>query len=402
MAFAQTPINYAQRYAQELAQAYPYLSYFSDLYNAENARRYRPVNGNGVWIPSINVSGAKNVNRNQINGVFNRNANVNWELKTMRMYRDWDTLIDPMDIVETNDVLTIANVTRVFNQEQKVPEMDAYAASMIGAYAGEFGGINTTILTAANILAQWDAALEYMAEQRVNRDRVRVKITPTAYTLLKQASGITRFLEVTNGIQGVDRNIAKLDGVLIEEVPSDLMKDAYDFTDGWAPAVGANQISMLMYNPDSLIAPIVYETSMITPRSAATKGKDLYYESFYYDVFRLDNRLAGLFAFKAAPSLGALVVTSVAGATAGSTVITVDGELIKAYGLDLYYTAGTDSAVSCTYGAALPDGATWVKAAANPFSLTSQTAGKYVTCALVNRQTGKVVASGYATEVVGS
>ena len=159
---------------------------------------------------------------------------------------------------------------------------------------------------------------------------------------------------------------------------------------------------MLMYDPDSLVAPIVYETSMITPRSAATKGKDLYYESYYYDVFRLNNRLAGLFAFKAAPSLGELVVTSVAGTTSGSTVITVAGELIKAYGLDLYYSANTDTAVSCTYGAALPGGATWVKAASNPFSLTSQTSGKYVTCALVNRQTSKVVASGYATEVVGA
>ena len=307
-----------------------------------------------------------------------------------------------MDIVETNDVLTIANITRVFNEFQKIPEMDAYAASKIATFAGEFGGIDTTSLNSSNILGQWDAALAYMTEQRVNRDRVRVKVTPSTYVLLKQASGITRFIEVTNGIQAVDRNIAKLDGVLIEEVPSDLMKDAYVFTSGWAPAVGANQINMLMYNPDSLVAPIVYETSMITPRSAATKGKDLYYESYYYDVFRLNNRLAGLFAFKAAPSLGELIVTSVAGATSGSTVITVDGELIKAYGLDLYYSANTDTAVSCTYGSALPGGATWVKAASNPFSLTSQTSGKYVTCALVNRQTSKVVASGYATEVVGA
>lgn len=395
------PINYAQRYAQELAEAYPYLSHFSDLYNAENARRYRPVNGNGVWIPSIEVTGARAVDRDQIDGVFNRNANLNWELKTMSMYREWDTLIDPMDIVETNDVLTIANITRVFNEFQKIPEMDAYAASKIAAFAGEFGGIDTTSLNSSNILGQWDAALAYMTEQRVNRDRVRVKVTPSTYVLLKQASGITRFIEVTNGIQAVDRNIAKLDGVLIEEVPSDLMKDAYVFTSGWAPAVGANQINMLMYNPDSLVAPIVYETSMITPRSAATKGKDLYYESYYYDVFRLNNRLAGLFAFKAAPSLGELIVTSVAGTTSGSTVITVDGELIKAYGLDLYYSANTDSALVCTYGAALPSG-TWVKAASNPFSLTSQTSGKYVTCALVNRQTSKVVASGYATEVVGA
>lgn len=401
MAFNQEPVNYAQEYARELAQAYPYLSYFSDVYTGENSNRYRPTGGNGVWIPSVETSGARAVNRDAINGVFTRNANIHWELKTMRMYREWDTIIDPMDIVETNDVLTIANVTRAFNEFQKIPEMDAYAASNIAAYAGEFGGIDSTTLTSSNILAQWDAALAYMADQRVNRDRIRCKVTPAVYTLLKQAAGITRFIEVTNGIQAVDRNIAKLDGVMIQEVPSDIMQSAFDFTNGWVKAAGASAIGMLLYDPQSLIGTIAYETALMSPPSAGTKGKNVYYESYYYDVFKLNNRQAGLFAFMAAPSLGTVVVTSVAGtAASGDTVITASGSEIGSYGVDIYYTAGNAAAVSCTYGAALPNGATWVKADAASFTLKSQTAGKYVTVALVNRQTEDVIAAGSAVEVV--
>jgi hypothetical protein len=46
---------------------------------------------------------------------------------TLDMDREWSTLIDPMDIVETNDVATIANITRTFNELQKIPKIWAVA-----------------------------------------------------------------------------------------------------------------------------------------------------------------------------------------------------------------------------------------------------------------------------------
>ena len=56
--------------------------------------------------------------------------------------------------------------------------------------------------------------------------------------------------------------------------------------------------------------------------------------------------------------------------------------------------------MSCTYGAALPAGATWVAMGDNPVTIGSQTAGKYVTVALVNEQKSAVIAAGNAVEVV--
>ena len=38
MAFMQTDVNYATQYARELANVYPYLSYFSDIWAAQNRR----------------------------------------------------------------------------------------------------------------------------------------------------------------------------------------------------------------------------------------------------------------------------------------------------------------------------------------------------------------------------
>lgn len=407
MSFVQSPINYAAQYGRALQTAYPYLSYYADLWNMGESERFRPLNGKTVYIPIMTTSGARAANRDQITGTFNRNFNIDWQAMTLTMDREWDTLIDPLDQVESNDVATIANVTRVFNEQQKVPEMDAYMSMKLAGFAGAFGGTSTESLTSATILTEWDKALEYMTNQRVNRDRVRCKITPTAYKLLKQATGMTRFIEVTNGIRDVDRNIARLDGVTVEEVPADMMKTAYTFTTGWAIDTDhAQQINFLLYDPESIAAPIVYDVAMMSPGSAQTKGKDLYYERYYYDVFQLEQRKAGVYAhLGSAPTLGTLTVTSVAGTKEdGDTVITVAGNGIfgtgtPAEGLKLMYTIN-DAAVTVTYGA-VPDATkTWAELDANPKTLASQTAGKYITVAMVNKQTGYCVSGGNTTLVV--
>jgi hypothetical protein len=279
----------------------------------------------------------------------------------------------------------------------------------LAGFASQQGGTSTVSLDASSILAEWDKALEYMTNQRVNRDRVRCKITPAAYKLLKQATGMTRFIEVTNGIRDVDRNIARLDGVEIMEVPADMMKTAYIFTSGWAvDNANAQQINFLLYDPDAIAAPIVYDVSMMSPGSAQTKGKDIYYERYYYDVFMLAQRGAGVYAhLGAAPTLGTLTITSVAGtADAGDTVVTAAGKGIfgtgvPAEGLKLVYTVN-DAAVTVTYNAVPDASKTWADMSANPLTLKSQTAGKYITVALVNKQTGLCVAGGNTTLVVKS
>lgn len=127
MAFVQTDVNYAAEYSQALANAYPYLSYFAAIWASPNSARYRTGMGKTMYIPSITTSGAVDVNRNQITGTFNRNWNNAWQAVELQMDREWNTLIDPMDITETNAVATIANVTRAFVELQKVPKIWAAA-----------------------------------------------------------------------------------------------------------------------------------------------------------------------------------------------------------------------------------------------------------------------------------
>ena len=289
-------------------------------------------------------------------------------------------------------------------------EMDAFLASKLASFASAFGGVSTQILTSSSILTEWDNALEFMTNQRVNRDRLIAYMTPGTYKLLKQATGMTRFIEVTNGIRDVDRNIARLDGVTVVEVPSDMMKTAYTFTEGWAiDTAHAAQINFLLVDPMAVAAPIKYETAMMSAPTAQSKGKYLYYERYYYGAFVLNQRQAGVYAhLGSAPSAGTLTVTSTAGTAAGSTNIAVSGYGINQNGqldegLKMMYSANNSSdSVSLSYGTAPTGGNTWKEVTATPFALTSQTSNYYLYVAIVNAQTGLTVAHGKTQNVVGA
>lgn len=390
MAFTQQNLNYATEYSKAMANAYPYWSYFSDLYGSPNSATYKPIAGKSVAVQSMTVSGAKAVNRDQITGTFNRNFNTQEQVLTMSMDREWDTLVDPMDIQE-DPIVTIANITKTFNQFQKVPEMDAYAASTLAGAAGSFGSVDDTALTADNILKTWDSYLAYMVNQRVPRDRIRCKMTPDTYKLLKEAAGITRFVSADTGIRDIDRNAGKLDGVVIEEVPSDIMMTAYDFTDGWVAASGAQQINLLMFDPLAIAAPVVYDTSMMTAPTAQSKGKWLYYERYYYDVFALSQRLPGILANIAAnPTISNnLTLTSAAGGS-GQSIITLAQNV--PYGMTAYYTTNSGSATVPTYGQNISTWTPFVNGA--PITVTN---GHYVTVAFANT-TGVLGGPAYATQ----
>ena len=396
MAFTQANLNYATEYSKAMANAYPYWSYFSDLYGSPNSATYKPVSGKSVAVQSMTVSGATAVNRDQITGTFTRNFNTEEQVLTMSMDREWSTLVDPMDIQE-DPIVTIANITKTFNQFEKTPEMDAYAASTLAKAASSFGSVDATTLTADNILQTWDSYLAYMVNQRVPRDRIRCKMTPDTYKLLKEAAGITRFVQADTGIRDIDRNAGKLDGVSIMEVPADMMMSAYDFTQGWVAAAGAQQINLLMFDPLAIAAPVVYDTSMMTAPSAQSKGKWLYYERYYYDVFALNQRLPGIFVNVAAlPTLGTVTFTTSAGADSTHTII--NGLASAPYGMA--YVAKSGSAADLPdYNEACTSGWTAVK---NGDSFTTAS-GQTITIALVNTTKGNVAtAAGSAAAVVGA
>ena len=288
-----TALNYAHEYQRSLEQAFPYVLYFGALYATPNNGRYRWLNGKTIEIPSISVTGRVDSTRDTI-ATAARNYDNSWIPLTLENERKWSTLVHPRDVQETNQVTPIANITKVFNEEQKFPEMDAYTISKIYAdWTAQGEKADTTVLTAENILSVFDKFLEEMSEGRVPKTGLLLYVTPAVNTLLKSAQGIYRTLNV--GTQNrLSRAITALEEVEISEVPSELMKTLYNFTQGWKPAAGAKQVNMMLINPVSVITPTSYEFAKLDPPSALSEGKYVYYEESHEDVFVLKNKNKGI------------------------------------------------------------------------------------------------------------
>lgn len=282
-------LNYATEYQKALEQAFPYSLYFGRLYSTPNNGRYKWVNSKTIEIPSISVTGRVDSTRDTI-ATAARNYDNSWTPLTLSNERKWSTLVHPRDVQETNQVTTIANITRVFNEEQKFPEMDAYTISKIYSdWTTQGEKADTTALTEENILAVFDKFLEEMSEGRVPKTDLILYITPATNTLIKNAQGIYRTLDVSEQ-RKLSRAVKSLDEVEIQEVPSELMKTLYDFTQGWKVASSAKQINMMLINPIAVITPVTYEFAKLDPPSALSEGKHVYYEESHEDVFVLKNK----------------------------------------------------------------------------------------------------------------
>lgn len=292
-------INYAEQYAQALAQAYPYVLNFGALYATENNGRYRMgEDGKTIYIPNISTTGRVAASRDTI-ATATRNYDNAWEPKVLTNQRKWSTLVHPKDIDQTNEVASIQNITRVFNEEQKFPEMDAYLISSVYKQWSSTDSsdsskkamtADTTALTAANVLSVFDQLMLNMDNARVPANGRILYCTFEVKKLLKAAAGITRNFDVQNDNGVINRAVSRIEEVQTIGVPATLMKTKYNFTSGWAPASDALQINMFLCHPNAIITPVSYQFSQLDPPSAVSEGKYIYYEESFEDVFILNKK----------------------------------------------------------------------------------------------------------------
>lgn len=285
-------INYAQRFESEIQQQYKRLSTSDAL--ASN-KKYRFIDAQTVNVPTVQLSGYKDHKRD---GTVNRGTVGNtYQAFTLKHDRDISFFVDDMDVDETNQALSAANITSTFNAEQAIPETDAFRYSKLYAQLTELGGkANTTALTAENILSVYDELMEAMDEAEVPGEGRILRVTPKVYRLLKQAEKLQRYIDVSGGRNAVNRNIRTLDEVEIMTVPSSRMKTVYDFAEGFKPGGSAKQIEMILAHPSAVIAPQKVSDVYLwgkgqTPDSAFGW---LYQNRSYQDLFIIKAKLAGV------------------------------------------------------------------------------------------------------------
>lgn len=293
MAFEKQNLNYVKEYSQALAQAYPYVLYFGALWSAVKPD-VKFLNNNTVILPSLSVKGRGNGDRDSI-GTFSRNFNNAEETKVLKRHRTWDTLIHPRDIDETNHVASITNITRVMNEEQKFPEMDAEMITELYALKNAIEAVTPDdVLTLANVLTKFDAMMDKMDEARVPAAGRLLYADTYTKTLIDTAKEAARNLSATD--TAVARSLDRIGEVEIIGVPTSVMKSKFIFkdTDGFEVASDAKAVKMLLVHPSAVIPVIAYDFAELGAPSSLSKGKWTYFEESFEDVFIFNKKHAGI------------------------------------------------------------------------------------------------------------
>lgn len=124
-------LNYAQAYQQGLQNRYSEngLLFTQKLWNSPSNTLLKFTGAKEVKVPRLLIKeGRKDRTRRTITNI-DANYENQWETYTLTNERYWSTLVDPSDVDETNYVTSIANITKTFNDTEKVPEMDKFMVS---------------------------------------------------------------------------------------------------------------------------------------------------------------------------------------------------------------------------------------------------------------------------------
>lgn len=282
-------VNYVTRFEKDLMQQYK-----RELCSAElTTQNVTFLNAKTIKIPYITLGGYKDHNRN---GGFNRQSVSNeYMTKTLEHDRDVEFFVDVMDVDETNEALSAANITNTFEKEQAIPETDAYRFSKLYSEFTDAGGaVDNTVLSLENILTTFDKWMENMDDEEVPEDGRMLYVTPSIYTLIKQADKITRTLDASVQ-QSIDRRVRSLDDVTLKKVPKGRMKTSYDFTDGFTAAGDAKQINMILVHPSSVITCDKHDYINLWTPGTHTEGNGYLYQNRKYgDLFVIDTRKSGI------------------------------------------------------------------------------------------------------------
>lgn len=285
-------LNYVTQFHTRILDMYGHELISDALYHSNEDIKI--VGAKEIKLPRLTVSGYKDHNRNAL-GYNSGNYSNDFETKSLDHDRDIEFFVDPMDVDETNQIVSIANIQARFEKRQAIPELDCYTFSKLYTEAVRVGStIKNDVITAANILADFDDNCEAFEDAGVPLSRCILYCTAAYRKALKNAEGIQRTLEVSGGKGTIDRRVHSLDDLgEIKTVPLERFKTAYDFTEGYQADATGKQINYILIDPEAQVSRVKYAyINTYTPgHDSRTADNYLYQNRRYNGTFALDQEL---------------------------------------------------------------------------------------------------------------
>lgn len=336
-------INYADKYQEAVIDGfYPNVLYSSALWQSPSNKTINFLDAKHIKVPRLSIlSGRQNRDRRTITQPA-ANYSLDYDVYELTNERYWSTLVDPSDIDESNQLLSIANITRQYNLDSKMPEKDREMFSKLFSQRQAANtsegldqniGIHSESLDATNVLHAYDQMMRNFDRARIPVQGRILYVDTGTYYMLKEAEAVNRTI-IVGDPQNINRSVRSLDEVTVVAVPEDLFQTKFDFTNGSKTVADAKQIKMMLIYNGVQISPEKYDFVGLDAPAAANSGNWLYYEQSYDDVLLLKPKFRGVEFFiaekdadgSANPSERTKTVEADAKPNANNTV-----EEIKAY-----------------------------------------------------------------------
>ncbi|QXL48221.1 capsid protein [Lactobacillus johnsonii] len=336
-------INYADKYQEAVIDGfYPNVLYSSALWQSPSNKTINFLDAKHIKVPRLSIlSGRQNRDRRTITQPA-ANYSLDYDVYELTNERYWSTLVDPSDIDESNQLLSIANITRQYNLDSKMPEKDREMFSKLFSQRqaantseglDQNTGIHSESLDATNVLHAYDQMMRNFDRARIPVQGRILYVDTGTYYMLKEAEAVNRTI-IVGDPQNINRSVRSLDEVTVVAVPEDLFQTKFDFTNGSKTVADAKQIKMMLIYNGVQISPEKYDFVGLDAPAAANSGNWLYYEQSYDDVLLLKPKFRGVEFFiaekdadgSANPSERTKTVEADAKPNANNTV-----EEIKAY-----------------------------------------------------------------------
>ncbi|HHQ1212188.1 hypothetical protein [Listeria monocytogenes] len=284
-------INYVDKYGKELDQKLVFGTYTNELETPNllwlDAKTFK--------IQTISTTGLKPHTRNKgYNEGSASNTNTPY---TITFDRDVEFFVDVMDVDETGQALTAANVTKEFNSAHAAPEVDAYRFSKLATAAKNNGHSADEAITEENVFRTLKAAIRKV--KKYGTQNLVMYVSPDVMAALELSKDFTRTISNQNiGPSSLETRITGIDGVKLVEVEAeDRFYDTFAFTDGYTPAPGAKKLNYLLINKGSVIGGTKHASIYLHAPGSVGQGDGwLYQYRVYHDIFVKEQQKDGVIA----------------------------------------------------------------------------------------------------------
>ncbi|EDO1147304.1 hypothetical protein FQR97_12665 [Listeria innocua] len=284
-------INYVDKYGKELDQKLVFGTYTNELETSNllwlDAKTFK--------IQTITTTGLKPHTRNK--GYNEGSASNENTAYTITFDRDVEFFVDVMDVDETGQALTAANVTKEFNSRHSAPEVDAYRFSKLATEAKKNGYSTAETITEENVFRTLKAAIRKV--KKYGTQNLVMYVSVDVMAALELSKDFTRTISNQNiGPSSLETRVTGIDGAKLVEIEAeDRFYDTFDFTDGYKPAASAKKLNYLLINKGSVIGGTKHASIYLHAPGSVGQGDGwLYQYRVYHDIFVKEQQKDGVIA----------------------------------------------------------------------------------------------------------